>query len=189
MQVCQVFLVNSGSFGKVDYFLSFSSPSTLAHFPNFTKHPSFSSQLSLPSRQHGMIGRHFFLSKLKKKPQNTVNMKNSLQNHSLFYEIYKFPVFSLGPLFRNFITAIPRSYCCCCWSPNVIQLRSAWPAWKLRWLKVGWSNVLCKELPWLSERNPRAILQFIPNTLTAFKITWPKMIYIRLFCIPKVVYQ
>ena len=54
-----------------------------------------------------MIGRHFFLSKLKKKPQNTVNMKNSLQNHSLFYEIYKFPVFSLGPLFRNFITAIP----------------------------------------------------------------------------------
>ena len=107
MQVCQVFLVNSGSFGKVDYFLSFSSPSTFAHFPNFTKHPSFSSQLSLPSRQHGMIGRHFFLSKLKKKPQNTVNMKNSLQNHSLFYEIYKFPVFSLGPLFRNFITAIP----------------------------------------------------------------------------------
>ena len=99
MQACQVFLVNSGSFGKVDYFLSFSSPSTFAHFPNFTKHPSFSSQLSLPSRQHGMIGRHFFLSKLKKKPQNTVNMKNSLQNHSLFYEIYKFPVFSLGPLF------------------------------------------------------------------------------------------
>ena len=107
MQVCQVFLVNSGSYGKVDYFLSFSSPNTFAHFPNFTKHPSFSSQLSLPSRQHGMIGRHFFLSKLKKKPQNTVNMKNSLQNHSLFYEIYKFPVFSLGPLFRNFITAIP----------------------------------------------------------------------------------
>lgn len=34
-------------------------------------------------------------------------MKNSPQNHSLFYEIYKFPVFSLGPLFRNFITAIP----------------------------------------------------------------------------------
>ena len=107
MQVCQVFLVNSGSFGQVDYFLSFSSPNTFAHFPNFTKHPSFSSQLSLPSRQHGMIGRHFFLSKLKKKPQNTVNMKNSLQNHSLCYEIYKFPVFSLGPLFRNFITAIP----------------------------------------------------------------------------------
>ena len=99
MQVCQVFLVNSGSFGKVDYFLSFSSPSTFAHFPNFTKHPSFSSQLSLPSRQHGMIGRHFFLSKLKKKPQNIGNMKNSLQNHSLFYEIYKFPVFSLDHYF------------------------------------------------------------------------------------------
>ena len=47
----------------MNYFPSFSSPSLLVHSWNLTKQHSFSSQVLLPSMQHGMTGRHFFLKK------------------------------------------------------------------------------------------------------------------------------